>query len=45
MKVRQRCAGGKKEWPPEAILLGFWRVTEKSVEVEINRKDLDGEVC
>lgn len=43
MRVRrQRCAGGKKEWPLEAILLGFQRVTEKSIEVEISRKKLDG---
>lgn len=39
---RQRCAGDKKEWPLGATLLGFWSATEKSIEVDIIRKEFDG---
>lgn len=39
---RQRCAGGKKEWPLGVILPGFWRVMEKSIVVEISRKKVGG---
>lgn len=43
MKARRpRCAGGKKEQTVGVILLGFGRVTEKSIVVEIRMKNLDG---